>query len=671
MRHELNKMLLHRKGFGLILLYFAFSFFFLFFLDTPVSPDIEQNRQAYAHYLSQVEGKCTADTERFLSEEAVSIANANSTLQKIYGEYYDGTLSKEEFLAQSAKAEEIIRYESGFNLIYEQFSDIRENAENRYFLYTNGWNGLLANDNLNLPMVVLLLLLITPVLCYEYENGMDNLIRTVQGTSRYALSKISAVLLTVTLICLLDTGMRLAFFQLKYGLPHGEYPLQSLSYFASFAGTETLWSTFLKISAYRLFGSLSFAALILFVSAIVKKYALTLFACTAGMLLPYFGLTKASSKYFLPGPLGWMTAAGYFRGSEYSTDSLTNEKIVVFQQIPDFMRNILFAATLILAIILLAAVVKRHMNIWCFGKKLKRIPTFSLLVVICITVSSFCGCALSQNPDYPILNLAQKNIYENDKYRFEATREDSGKVVISCENKTTGAIQPLVRNPMQALVELSENLYGYGDFVYYMQSDNDKSQFFSTLSRFSVVEVDTRDFSERIVYEQNLNSTQGTFMGIGQTKTDYQAFFMAQAQAFFADEKSIYFFTDNQVYQINRATGKRQIIIENAGGRNLAFDGEKIYFTNQKSQVIVYDIPTQKQDVLPDVVTESFWLTKDKLIFLNRREQNRIYSMNLADGQMERITEEPALSFSVEGDMILYTDKVDLKEHTIALPSDA
>ena len=90
MQYESRKMFRHQRGIWLILLYFILSFAGLLLFDTPMNDDVERNREAYDHYLHQVKGKCTDETESLLSEEAQRIAKANTELQRLYGDYYEG-----------------------------------------------------------------------------------------------------------------------------------------------------------------------------------------------------------------------------------------------------------------------------------------------------------------------------------------------------------------------------------------------------------------------------------------------------------------------------------------------------------------------------------------------------------------------------------------------------
>lgn len=669
MQYEIRKMFRHQKGLWLVLFYFVLSIAGILLFDTPVNPEIEQNKYAYDYYLQQVEGKCTSETKTFLSKEAKRIAEANNRLQNLYDDYSDGKLTEKEFTSQIAEAEETVRYQKGFELVFEQYNGIQGNKKNRWFLYTNGWDGLLSHDSLDLLFVLLLLLLITPVFCQEYESGMNDLIMTeTKGAKRHAVQKIVLVVVVVCVLCLLSSGMQFLFYDFKYGLPHGEYPLQSLSYFATSTRKVTLIGSFLEISLGKLFGSLSLALLILFVSTCVRRYALTLFISTAAILLPYYGISLLSAKYLIPGPLGFMISTGFFRGNEYQYDAATQEKTMVFQEISGTARWLLIGITLCLAIVMAAIVIKKHTNIWCELKLHSKKKAVCFILLLCISVSMFSGCTTSSTVQgHTLFNMVQGNTFENSKYRFYMANPNSDKAVWMMENKSTGKTEKLIRNPMQALSKVSNVIYGYGHFVYYMRIDSDASGFFSTPDHFSVVEVDTRNFSEKIIFERNLDVNRDTFLNIGKPQ-EQDVKFYSLIEAFFLDDQNLYFIGSGQVSRVNRITGKRDIIIQTPFLKNLSFDGTNIYYINAESKLIRYNVCTGQETKLYGIVTESFVITdKQGVIFMNRLDQNKIYALSLKDGSRRKILNQPVLSFRLDGENIVYVSTTDPNEHRIKL----
>lgn len=661
-------MFIHQKGLLLIVLYFSLSLTNLLIFDKPINPGIEQNISSYNFYLDKVKGACTKDTEIFILKEQIRISEANSALQNTYKDYYDGYIKEDELLKKINQLKAIVKHEKGFELLYEQYIHVRENTANRYFLYTNGWDGLLSHESLDFLFVLLLLMLISPVFCYEYDSKMNSLILTEKKGAIYnCFCKIGLCFFVVTMLCILEAGMRYVFFQFKYGLPHGDYPLQSLLYFATSSRDITLLGTFLEAFVVRLFGSLCFAVLILFLSVCVKKYSLTLFVSTVMILLPYYGLSLPSSKYFLPGPLGFIIATGFFRGAAYHHDPLTQEKVIVFQEISDTARGLVFIITLILAVIMLTVVLRKHSNVWCIRKPICSRRVMCLILLSFIITPMFSGCTTEHTTGTrSIYNMELKRTYENEAYLFHVTQSKEGENQIVFENKATAEKQNLVRNPMKSLVKLADCIYGNGDLVYYIQYDYDESRFFSTVNHFSIIEVDTRNFSEKIVFERNLNTESDSFLGMG-AANDVDSKFFTLVNAFFIDNDYIYFVGDNDIRRVDQLTGETDVIIEAPVLKTIAFDGKTIFYINSELKILQYDVSDGTETELPNIITDSFLLTKDNLIFLNRIEQNRIYILNRKNGTLRKITDESALSFSLTNGTITYTCKSEYKEHKVIL----
>ncbi|GIP35360.1 DUF5050 domain-containing protein [Paenibacillus sp. J2TS4] len=658
--YEMKKMFFYQKGLLFIGLYFVLSTAALIIFDTPANPDVEFNSAQYSFYLDQVRGSSSEETERFLTNESRRISDANVALRKAYDDYYDGNLSEDELLAITRPLEDIVRNERGFNLVFDQYSYIREQPDNRYFLYTNGWDGLLSHDSLDLFFLLLMLVLVAPVFCYEFESKMDPLNLTVKkGTKVQAVTKIGLVLATVAVLCLFTEGIRYGFFHFKYGLDHGSYPLQSLSYFGASSKQVTLFGTFVWLAACKLFGYLSFAMLIMFASVYIKKYALTLFTSTAVVLLPYFGFSLESSKYFVPGPLGFMISTGFFRGNEYEYNIYTEQKDVVFQEVSSTAWILLFAVMLCISIGMFIGIMLRHTNVWGAGKRSHRLRPVGLMLILSLAASALSGCASNgEEGNYDIYNSSSKRSFENERYRFYADE------TIVFENKETGETRNLIRNPLQSSTKVRDVIYGNGSLVYYMKYDYDKSKLRETVDRFSIIEVDTATFEERIVFEKNLNADRDNFLGLNKTNVSDEVSFIT-TDSFFMDKHSIYLIGGGEIKRLNKHTGKMSVIVRSRVMRSVAFDGRNIYYVNDKSEVAKYDTRTDSETVLPDIVTEYFVLTDTELLYINRKDKQKIYAMNLGDFSTRKITDKSVMSFTCDGTYIYYEDKGDLKKYRI------
>lgn len=657
-------MFFYQKGWLWISLYFSFSLAFLFFFDTPKNSEVEMNTSAYHYYLDLVHGPHTDETEQLFKNEAAKISEAQVALTKIYDDYYDGHISEKELQDSVPSLEKVIENEQGFKTIFDQYMYVRENPDNRYYLATNGWDGLLSTEQLDFGLLLLLLLLVTPVFCAEFSSDMHSLHLTLRkGTREHAITKMLLVLLVVIILSILSVMMRYGFYEMKYGLDHGDYPIQSLSYFGTSLKDLSLFSTFLWSTSLKIFGNLIFVMFIMLFSVWTKKYALTLFSSTVVILLPYYLFTLDSSKYFLPGPLGFMLSTGYFRGSEYERNPFTDQMDVIYEGVPIMTMFILLIISLCIGIGAWIVILYHHTNTWYTRKRRHKLQSLSItLLLFCMIAVSLVGCDSSNKADkeHDIFNSISRQTFENDSYRFYIDITEDNRPVF--EDKETGEIENLMRSPFSSLTSVEPYIYGNGSFVYYMKMDYDKSGFYKETNRLSLIEVDTTTFDEKVIYEKNANMAKDTFLNL-HTTDDIDFLGITSV---FVDKEHIYLVVDDsQIRRISRLTGKTDTIIQTSISNNIAYDGKYIYYPNEAYQIIKYDTQTEKEMTIPDITSTQFFLTENELYYVNRQDNYRIYAMNLSDSSIRKVMNKPVWSITCDDDYIYYDSKIDNKSYRI------
>src|SRR5690606_20563000 len=328
-----------------------------------------------------------------------------------------------------------------------------------------------------------------------------------------------------------------------------------LSYFGTSSKNSTLFTTFIWLSAIKIFGNLSFAIIIMLVSVWTKRYALTLFSSTAVILLPYYGFSLKSTNYFLPGPLGFMVPTGFFKGSEYEYNLVTDQMDVTFEEISMMTMLILFAITLCINIGALIVIIIKHTNVWSVRKRRHRLKSSSMMLVFFMVVSSLAGCTSNQNiKNYDVYNYSSRQSFENEQYRFYVDDTNLEDIRLVFEDKQTGEIKNLIRNPMQSLTKVETFIYGNGPYIYYMKHDSEKFRGFAyrflERGKISIIEVDTTTFEERIIFEKNINSYDDSFLGLNSIDSVDSSFYFG-IDAFFLDEKNIYFIAQDEIMQVN------------------------------------------------------------------------------------------------------------------------
>jgi hypothetical protein len=653
--YEAKKIFLHKRGLLFIGIYLLVCVISLLVADKPRNAEIENNLTQYNVYLQLFQGEYTPEKAATIESEYSRIDSAKISAQKLYNEYYDGKITKDELTRETSRLEAVFANQKGFELLYAQNIYVRENPANRYFVYTNGWDGLLSGENLDIFLVLLVLLLMTPVFCYEHESSMGILLVSLRRGGAYqAVCKIILAAVTVSALCVLSFGLHYAFFSIKYGLPGANYPLQSLSYFASSTKYISLAEAFVLTSALKIVGYLSFAVMVLAVSKLTQKYAVTVFSCSALILLPYFGFSMPSAKYFLPLPLGFMVANGFLRGSETEKNVFTDEIVTIFNEAPTVVLIFLIALILVISAALITLVVSRSKNKWS-GKR-NIIKTLSLVFTVCLMTVISGGCA-SKTGNADVFNLSTRMTYENEQYRVFVEESDLANIHLAFLNKETGEIENFVRDPLRELSEIENTVYGNKSLLYYIKRSIDNSGFRGVVDKFFVIQVDLNDFSETVIYEHNINLSGDSFLGLLDTAVERSEIplpLSTAANAFFVDDQSIYIASE-PFLQIDRSTHT----IKTLGiptNRSVAYDGESIYYISDKSEVVRYDTANGQESAIPNIVATVFYLTETELFYLNRLDKNRLYSMDLATGKTEQIDDREMLYFYCDNEYIYFTE---------------
>lgn len=644
-RYELKKMLLVRGGIWLIALFFLCSAVLLVFADSPENEQAEYNKEVYLALLSEVEGEYTEKKADFLESETKSLARAQEEWDALYDSYYGGGISRETLQERLAELEPRLLRRQGFQVLYEQYLYVYENPENRYFLSTNGWSGLLSGESLDVLLAALLIVLVTPVFCYEYGSHMDSLAVTTKGGSRNIRDKLVLILLMATAVCAGYFGLRLWFYSAKYGLPHGDYPFQSLSCFGSSRKELSLWSAFFLSCALKWFGCVYFSVLIVVFCTAAKKYAQTVFPAAAALLLPYMGL-GAAVYYKLPVPLPFLLGFGFLTGSEYSADYLTGEKTEIFCEIPPAELGITWGVSGALCIAGIFFVLFRHRNRWS-GWIRKRKPRASFLILCCLSAAVLAGCSGGRDETPPVyFNLSSAETYEQEGFRcyYDGSErkffyQEKNGTQGDAQEIAAGVPQPLNRDPTGILssVDIRPCLFGVGTDVFYMRESTVSyvsrvGRFASTIQTIQIVGLDTESFKETLILEQNVSEGR-SYLGVEVPAGDRWEF-LKDCIGFFLNRDSI-FVAGSDIRQIDRKNGRILVLpVPVYSNQNIAFDGKDIYYIGENSLLMRYDTSEKISEPVMEIAASDFRLAEQGIFYLNRRDQDKLYLLR-PDGTTE------------------------------------
>ena len=216
-----------------------------------------------------------------------------SEFQTIYQRVSDGEITKEERKERISELEELLQKKEGFLVLYDQYTDVKENSDNRYLLNTNAWDALLSNDRLDYLLVIFVMLLASECFGMEITSEMDVLLRiSKKGEKNLGLYKLILVTFVSGFSFILEFLIRILFYHSKYGFTHGDYPLQSLSDFQYFSGDVTLMEAGFGIFMWKLLGVVMWSVILCALMIWLRTYALAMIVAFSGITIAYVAMPK-------------------------------------------------------------------------------------------------------------------------------------------------------------------------------------------------------------------------------------------------------------------------------------------------------------------------------------------------------------------------------------------
>lgn len=639
-QYELKKLLYKRKGLVFLLLFTGLKLLSLLLFDTPVNQQMEIEKSSYRQQLEFLSGPLTKNNHTWFSETSASIAKAESIVQITYAQYYAGELTEDELHRTVDPMLTLLESRNGFNLAYQQFLYVRQNPENRYFLYTNGWDALLSFEQLDYLLILTLFLILTPIHCEESKNQMDLLTITMRrGGNTLSLCKMITALILIVALSAGTFFIEVGFCAIKYGLPNGSFPLQSLTYFSSSSKTIALSQAVLFVYGVKTLGYLCLGCLILFTSVLFKKYAPALLTCVVFSLFPILGLSE-SLRYFIPGPAALMTAIGFLKGTEMETIDPALNQTVSFQEVSSENFLFLLMITLGLSMLFLLIIQHRMTNQW--KKTSFRFKKILSLLALASILSLASGCSPSTETT-KTFNLFSAQYYETDRYFVYQEYDEDFNSRFIVEDKESGEQTPLLKDPFFNTNHVMNYIYGQGDFVYTVQmtSENSESVMYVMYDQLLVQEINLTDFSERTIFRCDLNEKNLLGETFAANREDLT--FYLESIGFFIDDSYLYFISSNSISRVHRITGKREKLIETLVITDVAYDGKHLYYLNEKSELVQYNISEKTSYILTEVVAKRFYFHDYLFYFINRKEQNSLFLWNRATATVHKLRDGDAL----------------------------
>lgn len=616
LKSELKKLLISRKGAILIAVFFLLELVGMLLFTKPNDKELEAHREVYESYLAPVEGALTPEKREWIESEMLRLNKVHAEMGQLKSEYYSGNISEEEYRTRF----ELLRPEDekfpGFSKLYTQYIYVRE-ADNRFFLYTGGWEVLLGNQTPDYLFLVLLVFLLTPVFCQEYDSQMEQILLTQKRSSNtYWLAKLLAALLTVFFLVLILQIARLLLCAVHFGLPHGNFSLQSLVTYGNTQKSLTLWQAFAFQFAVTEIGYLYVAVILLFFSVLFQKFHLVVMAGLVSFILPFLTMSDYASLIRIPGPWAFTLGSVYLNSSVSYLDSQTGKQVTVFSEVSWGELAVLLAAVAVICALLILYIKRKNTNYHSRPKE-KCLAALSA----CFLALLLCGC---QRTDTPITyNTGEAHWFENGQYL--ALYEDMGTRILY--DKASGKVYSFPLDAFSAEMTYPVSPFFYQDGkLYYIRAFEQYQQGSSESpwGYYALSEIDMQTMQESSRYTWHTGNKW--FFGLLDWESEKPD--VSFISGFFLHGNDMYFLINSDLFKMNLTTGKYETYLSFPNSTNYAYDGENLYYTDSYNRLVIHNLDSGEETALEDVIARDFVLTPEGIYYLNQRDNATLYFWN-------------------------------------------
>lgn len=596
MKYEFYKLFVKRRAWLLILIFMGLRLITVFLQPNYVRDyKMEMYRDSYMQHMEVLEGKLTDEKAAYISEQ-------NSDIQQLLNQdtsveaYISGEISEEEFNERYRQRNTGYQQQTEFEVINERYRSVLNNPERVYFIYSNGWTALIGNENLDFVLLILLLLLIVPIICNEFSTDMYPILRTTpNGGARLFASKFAVGIVTAALCAILFFAEEYLYFAAMFGLPNGSFPLQSLAPFESSPYQISIFGAAALTLVNRCFGAVFMTALLLCLSAVLRRSLSAIFLGTISILLPFVLFSQSTMKYLFPTPLGFLLSSGFLR-STYTVTPFSSQIVTITPKQYVTVVFVSFGIVLLLFLVGMCAFT---------GKSTPKRRNAALCLLLSISVF-MTGCTeKSSEPDFSGF-VYDKWTYQPITEEFSVVRDESNTACLSYAD--SGAYTPLIRDCFTDTSSYGLAVMSFidGETVYYL---NQYSSF-----HYEIIALNTNDFSEQSVHEVEWSDNvaeMDMLFGLGfylpkkmQQDEKVDSFFVHDDQLIVSKSKGIFW------YDLHSDS---ELCIYDGKANNLAFTCGSVYYMDEVLDVYRYDIQTKSTAKLLIGKIERFYAVEDGL----------------------------------------------------------
>jgi len=287
--HEFYKVFFTGKRFLVIIVLLIISYYS--FDRSPLY--VERKTSSYLAFINKYEGELTNEKRSLIQEEINYIKNIPNELSKLYTDYVNGNITKEEYqkefnLLQFELEKNVgfTRFENQFNylnsldhslkpgIVSEVSSDYYFNNPKRDYIYA-------------IYVVLLVIVCVSCIFPIDLQSGMENIIRcTFFGERKlFYVKTLTATILSTVIFIWINFTKYLNLFG-KYKISDLKLPVQSIQKYANIEYKISIIGLIIFVSMLTLIAVVMMTQFIILMALLLKKQSLVIICSSVIFLLP-------------------------------------------------------------------------------------------------------------------------------------------------------------------------------------------------------------------------------------------------------------------------------------------------------------------------------------------------------------------------------------------------
>ncbi len=562
----------------------------------------------YSKYVKEFQGPLSGELESRVEQLNRQQQEAQDKIVQLALGVEDGILRQKDYVDGLLECYDVLEQTEVTRALNNQLNYIKEDPERRYFMYPNGWVSLFQGMKPDYMYLIVLVLVMAPLFVREYETKMDVLNRlSKKGREPLYFTKIGFAMVFSLVTGVLFFATDLLAVQLRFGVSHRDYPLQSLHIFMENPAAVTIGQHLLMSLLVTVIGGLLASMCMIIITLLMKKMIPAIIVFLSLLLLPNYMFEEVTLAK-LPNLTTLFCRSGYVVGIPTKESPL-----------PYFMD---------------AATIKQHLLVYCLVVLLL---VFLGYVIYCKKGRLLClgavlfltGCGEVQT-EIGVYNYSHTNMMVASG-NYVVDNSDIPQVMTE-----TGS-EALLHDAFYGCEPYTVRLgYPVGDELYYIKE-------YGARNSFELCRTNLQTFETVSIYKE-MGSAVAGYPYLREPETEEVAG-KEQIASFYVCGDTIVLYKENRLYQVNRKSGNESLLIPGVV-REFAFMGDRLYYITDRYELFGRNIHSGKEEKLCEFLVREVFGSGTTL-YIESLEQV-IYAYETASGKLTELLRDTEMMMCVD-----------------------